>query len=118
LADHGIASAVIGGLAVAIWGEPRLTGDADLKVLLGRDDRRQLLDILADDYVSAIDEPEEALRRLGLLFVLSPDQTRIDLMLADTEFDVVAIGRAVPQRVADTVSLMVATYRQLAATSR
>ena len=32
--DHaGIASAVIGGLAVAVWGEPRLTRDVDFKVL-------------------------------------------------------------------------------------
>ena len=31
--DHNdIASIVIGGVAVAVWGEPRVTRDADLKV--------------------------------------------------------------------------------------
>jgi hypothetical protein len=31
----GISSVVIGGVAVAVWGEPRVTRDVDLKVLLG-----------------------------------------------------------------------------------
>jgi len=33
----GISSAVIGGVAVGVWGEPRVTRDVDVKVLLGRD---------------------------------------------------------------------------------
>lgn len=38
LLDAGIPSIVIGGIAVATWGEPRVTRDVDLKVLLERDD--------------------------------------------------------------------------------
>lgn len=34
LADAAIPSIVIGGVAVGVWGEPRLTLDADLKVLM------------------------------------------------------------------------------------
>lgn len=36
LESAGIQSAVIGGLAVSIWGNPRLTQDVDFKVLLTR----------------------------------------------------------------------------------
>ena len=39
LEQAGIPSAVIGGLAVSAWGEPRLTRDADLKGLARRDER-------------------------------------------------------------------------------
>jgi hypothetical protein len=34
----GILTIVIGGIAVSVWGEPRLTRDIDLKVLIGRDE--------------------------------------------------------------------------------
>ncbi len=46
LSKSGIQSCVIGGLAVAIWGEPRLTRDADLKILLTRNHSEELLNIL------------------------------------------------------------------------
>lgn len=49
LDDAGIPSMVIGGLAVGVWGEPRLTRGADLKVLASRSERRRVLDLL-DDY--------------------------------------------------------------------
>ena len=60
LSDAGIPSVVIGGVAVAAWGEPRVTRDVDLKVQpahpstplsgqawrrrcsAGRDDRRKV----------------------------------------------------------------------------
>ena len=44
----GIPSIVIGGLAVGAWGEPRLTRDADLKVLARRDERGRVLQLLSD----------------------------------------------------------------------
>lgn len=34
LTEAGIPSIVIGGVAVGVWGEPRVTRDADLKILL------------------------------------------------------------------------------------
>ncbi len=46
----GIPSVVIGGVAVATWGNPRVTRDVDLKVLLGREDADRLLALLSRDY--------------------------------------------------------------------
>lgn len=48
----GVSSAVIGGMAVGVWGEPRVTRDVDVKILLGRDDAPRLLEVIAPDYVS------------------------------------------------------------------
>jgi len=88
-----IPSVVIGGLAVGAWGEPRVTRDADLKVLLGREDAERLLHVLAPDYVSLLPDPRQALRRQAMLFVQDATGARLDLLLADTPYDVLAIQR-------------------------
>ena len=93
LSDEEILSIVIGGLAVAAWGEPRLTRDVDLKVMLSRQDADRLLDILSTDYVSLTSQPQKMLRGQGLLFVQDISGTRLDIMLADTPYDILAIER-------------------------
>ena len=94
LADAGIASAVIGGIAVSVWSRPRTTDDVDLKVLLDRDSARRLLDVLQPDYIPLQADPLQALRRNGVLFVKDADGIRIDLQLADVSLDESAIQRA------------------------
>lgn len=92
-AEIGVPSVVIGGLAVGVWGTPRLTRDADLKVLLRRDERARVLAVLTD-LVPLHADPDEALRRQGLAFFQDADGTRIDVMLAETSFDEAAMARA------------------------
>ncbi|MEI2688665.1 MAG: hypothetical protein V9H69_02720 [Anaerolineae bacterium] len=93
LEQAGIPSAVIGGLAVSAWGEPRLTRDANLKVLARRDERGRILQLLAD-FTPLHADPDEALRRNGVAFFQDPAGARIDIMLAETSFDETVIGRA------------------------
>ena len=90
----GISCAVIGGVAVGVWGEPRLTRDVDVKVLLGRNYASRLLEILAANYIPLQSDPLQALTSTGILFVQDKSGTRLDLLLSDTEFDVQAINRA------------------------
>jgi hypothetical protein len=73
----GISSVVISGVAVAVWGEPRVTRDVDLKVLLGRDDAERLLTALAPGYVSLLPDPRRALRQQAMLFVQDTAGTRL-----------------------------------------
>ena len=96
LEEAGVASVLIGGLAVSAWGEPRGTRDVDLKVLLKREDAQRLLDLLGADFAPLHADPVQALRRNGVLFVHNQLGVRIDLMLADTDFDEAAIRRARP----------------------
>src|SRR5262245_18164720 len=93
LQQAGIDSMVIGGLAVAAWGEPRATKDADLKVLLQREQAKRLLAALPPEYELLADEPEKMLLQLGFVFTRHPSGVRIDLLLADTEFDIQAMKR-------------------------
>jgi len=93
LNDARIPSIVIGGIAIAAWGEPRLTRDVDLKILLSREEVDLLLSILETGYKMLIANPGEALRKQGLVFIRDDRGTRLDLMLADTPYDSLAIQR-------------------------
>ncbi|MCW5859622.1 MAG: hypothetical protein KIS63_15090 [Caldilineales bacterium] len=70
-----------------------MTRDADLKVLLGREDAEQLLIVLGADYSPLSTHPGETLRRQAMVFVQDSLGARLDLLLADTPYDVSAIER-------------------------
>jgi hypothetical protein len=113
LRDEEILSIVIGGLAVAAWGEPRLTRGVDLKVLLSRQDANRLLDILSSEYVSLTSQPKIMLKRRGLLFVQDSAGTRLDIMLADTPYDILAIERGRDVEVQPGVTIRVCSPEDL-----
>jgi len=72
LHEADIPSIVIGGVAIALWGEPRVTRDVDLKILLGREEADRLLlllSILTPDYTPLLPEPRRALTEQAMLFV-------------------------------------------------
>ena len=93
LKKEGIPVASIGGIAVAVWGEPRLTRDIDMKVLVSRENRGSLLTLLRA-FTPLQEDSDESFRRLGLAFFRDSSGVRIDVMLADTIFDETAIRRA------------------------
>ncbi len=109
----GIPSAVIGGIPVGIWGEPRVTRDVDVKILLTRDDAARLLDILGSDYRSLIENPLRSLAKTGVLFVQDEQETRLDLLLGETSFDVATIRRALPVTLAPGLEAQVCTPEDL-----
>ena len=88
-----VPSIVIGGVAVAAWGDPRVTRDVDLKVLLTRDDADRLLALLGSEYRSLLPDPRETLQRQAMVFVQDALGTRLDLLLAETPYDVAAVHR-------------------------
>lgn len=94
LRTAGIESAAIGGLAVALWGEPRVTRDVDLKLLLDRSESEKLLAALHHpDY--KYDSDPSTLPTMGMLFVRDQHGTRVDFLLADTSFDRECVRRRV-----------------------
>jgi hypothetical protein len=103
LHEAGIESVVIGGLAVTIWGEPRATKDADLRVQLQRDEAEKLLAALPSNLtfpgLSATETPLEKLQQYGFLFTETDTQDRVDVMLTDTAFDAAVIERGTVQKI-------------------
>ena len=102
----------IGGLAVSIWGQPRLTRDVYVKVLARRDERAKVLHLLAD-YTPLHANPDEAFRRQGLAFFQDQDGTRVDILLAETSFDETALGRAKAIEIEPGQSVRVCTAEDL-----
>jgi hypothetical protein len=93
LEEAGLPSIVIDGLVVGVWGEPRLTRDIDVKIMAGRADRGRVLEKLS--HLTPLNaDSDEALRRNGIAFFQDDTGVRIDIMLADNQFDETAIGRA------------------------
>ncbi len=104
LSGAGIESAAIGGLAVAIWGEPRVTRDVDLKILLERSDGASLLEFLQDGgYKFEADAST----------VRNASGTRVDFLLADTSFDRACVQRRVPGILPGKVEVEVCTAEDL-----
>jgi hypothetical protein len=93
LRESDIPSIVIGGVAVALWGEPRVTRDVDLKIRLERHEADRLFGVLSPDYTPLLSDPQRAVREQAMLFVQDSAGTRLDLLLADTPYDVEAIRR-------------------------
>ncbi|MBI1869823.1 MAG: nucleotidyltransferase [Chlamydiae bacterium] len=113
LQEKKIKSVVIGGLAIAIWGEPRLTRDIDFKILLDRSQSKQLVNKIAAPYQFLSSNPLEDLQKAGLIFLKSPEGVRIDLLLAETPFDVKVIERSVPIKVKPGIFLKICTPEDL-----
>ncbi len=112
LKKEDIPVTAIGGVAVAVWGEPRLTRDIDMKVLISRENRARLLAILRP-FTPLQEDSDESFRRLGLAFFRDSNGVRIDVMLADTIFDETAIGRARNIDFAPEKSICVCTAEDL-----
>jgi hypothetical protein len=91
----GIQSMVFGGISVVAWGRPRFTQDVDLKILLTRDEAGRLLECMAPEYRPDDTDPELKFRTLGFLFFRDPfTNIRIDLVIAETGFDIEALSRS------------------------
>ncbi len=113
LHEAGVESMVIGGLAVAIWGEPRTTRDADIKVSLQRKDAETLIHSLPADRYQLAPDSASLLRQFGFLFIKDKDGPRIDLLLAETSFDDEAIARRRDVRILGDLTLRVCTPEDL-----
>lgn len=113
LNEAGIPSVVIGGVAVGMWGDPRVTRDVDLKVLLGRQDADRLLALLTPDYTWLLPEPRVALQKQAMVFVEDVAGVRLDLLLADTPYDIEAIQRGRDVEVAPDVVIHIGTPEDL-----
>jgi hypothetical protein len=65
----------------------------DLKVLLSRKEADRLIELLSSSYQPLVTNPREALQKQAMVFVRDSLGTRLDLLLADTPYDVAAIHR-------------------------
>ena len=112
LDESGIRNAVIGGLAVAAWGRPRVTDDVDVKVDVTRSEVEKLVELMAPEF-RPVESAVEHAKSIGVLFLDGPDNVRLDLLLADLGFDGQALERAVEREVVPGFSARLCTAEDL-----
>jgi predicted nucleotidyltransferase len=85
LDEAGVEYAIIGGIALSIWGEPRTTFDVDLVVAIRPDEIESLCETLTASHRFLIDPSVCPMPRMTLVRVhqVDHDKTPSELLLAD-----------------------------------
>jgi len=96
LERHGIPAMVIGGQAVLLYGEPRLTRDIDVTLGVGTDRLPSVLDLLPEIPLRALPPELEAFvnRTMVLPALHEATGVRVDLVFSFTPYEQEAIARA------------------------
>lgn len=102
LDDAGIPYMVIGGQAVLLYGEPRLTKDIDVTLGLGPDELDRIVSAVRTLDLEMLVDPEKFTRETLVLPCRDrPSGIRVDLILSFSEYEKQAIERAHVIRIED-----------------
>ena len=114
LGARGIEAALIGGLAVSLRGQPRMTVDVDLVILAEVDQALQLVRDLGGTPFEPLFRGVEDVVTRSFILPLRHRATgiRVDLAIGMSGFERLAIGRATPVAVGD-VRVPVVTVEDL-----
>lgn len=93
---HGLPYMIIGGQAVLLYGEPRLTRDIDVTLGAGTDHIGELLAIAQELSLKPIPEDIESFARQTMVLPLLDETTgiRVDFIFSFTPYETEAIKRA------------------------
>ena len=104
LKAHNIEYMIIGGQAVLIYGEPRLTNDIDVTVGINHNELERMLKVSESLTLNPIVEDTEAFVKKTMVLPLETRDTkiRIDFIFSFTDYERNAISRAVDVRILNT----------------
>lgn len=108
----------VGGLAVQVWGEPRLTLDIDLTVFTGLVEESKTVRLLLSHYEPrdmTHEAAEEFSRRSRMLLLRSAEKTDIDIMLGGIADISDELSRSSFELFADNISLRICSASTLVA---
>jgi hypothetical protein len=100
LSEHNIPYMIIGGMANAIWGEPRSTLDIDVTVWVEDEKIGQLVALMAGTFRPIPENPQRFIRETRILPLETEAGLRIDLVFGLLPYEREAIDRAVEITVA------------------
>lgn len=95
LTSHQIGHVVIGGIANAVWGRPRGTLDADLKVLIGDRSIKEFVELVSRQFAFRVSDPVAFVRRTYVAPLTASNGIGIDLGLAYLPYKIESVERAV-----------------------
>jgi hypothetical protein len=95
LSTNNIPYMIIGGMANAVWGEPRSTIDIDATVWLGEETTNRIVSILSGFFHPIVHDPSKFVLDTNVLPLESKDGVRVDLIFGRLTYEKEAIERSV-----------------------
>lgn len=103
LKEQSIPYMIIGGQAVLLYGEPRLTKDIDITLGIDVGQAQKILNTMDKIHLKPL--PEKILEFINKTFVLPTEETtekiRIDFIFSTTDYEKAAIKRSVRIKIRD-----------------
>lgn len=99
----------IGGIALQIWGEPRLTRDLDLSIYTGFGGEEPMIDALLTTYESRIQNPREFALTRRILLLKDQAGIPLDISLGGLPFEERCVQRALELPFVRGISLRICT---------
>ena len=90
---------IIGGMAVAVWGEPRATIDLDVTIWVEEEGIDGAIEHFQKAYSILVDDPPHFVRKTRALPLANPEGIRIDVIFGLLLYEREAIERAVPRSI-------------------
>jgi hypothetical protein len=94
---------VIGGIANAVWGQPRYTHDVGLKVALGEASIAEFAALLSEQFRFRYPDGVAFAQRTYVLMIQVTEETPASLAAAFLPYEIEAIARATPTDVGEIV---------------
>jgi hypothetical protein len=102
LKEGGISYMVIGGIANAVWGEPRVTLDIDVTIWVPVSEASKIVSLLETVCRPLVPDPADFVQRTSVLPMQAKSDVRIDLIFGSLPFEKEAIERTVEVEVSET----------------
>lgn len=103
----------IGGVALQVWGEPRLTNDVDLTIMTGFGGEEIYVRALVEKFVPRIENAEAFALRNRVLLLKTTDEIGIDISFGALPFEEEATRRASYQNYLPEISLKICSPEDL-----
>jgi predicted nucleotidyltransferase len=113
LEERRIPYAIIGGLALLYWGEPRLTHDVDVTVLVPAGELEPFLDAVMERFPPRIAEAREFALEHHMLLVQDAQAVPLDISLGIPGYEEEALRRAVEVEFPEVGSLRLLSAEDL-----
>lgn len=104
---------IIGGLAVARWGQPRATQDVDISLLTGFGNEREYVDSIFSEFAQRIGDARDFALESRVVLARASNGVALDIALAAFPYEERVISRATAYRYSPDVSLLTASAEDL-----
>lgn len=100
LTNLGFPYAIIGGMAVQEWGDPRFTKDIDLTILAPLEDLEGTIETILSHFTSRVDDPLDLAIRSRMIVVQATNGYPIDMSLGVPGYEEEVMRRSVSYKLA------------------